>query len=103
MIWYGLMPEGRRLSLPLLFCLAIAAAMGIGLWVSALNVKYRDVRYVVPFLAQFGLYISDVGFRSSIVPVQWRLFYSVIPMVGVLAGFRWAKVGRAACRDGGCQ
>src|SRR3546814_20999142 len=67
--------------------------MGIGLWVSALNVKYRDVRYVVPFLVQFGLYISPVGFSSSIVPDQWRLLYSVNPMVGVIDGFRWAILG----------
>jgi lipopolysaccharide transport system permease protein len=67
--------------------------MGVGLWITALNVKYRDFRYIIPFIAQFGLYISPVGFSSSIVPDQWRLLYSVNPMVGVIDGFRWALLG----------
>lgn len=83
----------RLLALPLLTLVAFAAAMGAGLWLGALNVKYRDFRYVVPFIVQFGLYISPVGFSSSIVPEQWRLLYSLNPMVGVIDGFRWALLG----------
>ncbi len=83
----------RLLTLPLLTLLAFAAAMGAGLWLGALNVKYRDFRYVVPFIVQFGLYISPVGFSSSIVSEQWRLLYSLNPMVGVIDGFRWALLG----------
>jgi lipopolysaccharide transport system permease protein len=67
--------------------------MGAGLWLAALNVKYRDFRYIVPFIVQFGLYISPVGFSSSIVPSQWRWLYSLNPMVGVIDGFRWAILG----------
>ena len=72
---------------------AFAVAMGAGLWIAALNVKYRDFRYIVPFIVQFGLYISPVGFSSSVVPEQWRLLYSLNPMVGVIDGFRWAILG----------
>ena len=67
--------------------------MGAGLWIAALNVKYRDFRYIVPFVVQFGLYVSPVGFSSNIVPEQWRLLYSLNPMVGVIDGFRWAILG----------
>jgi lipopolysaccharide transport system permease protein len=67
--------------------------MGAGLWIAALNVKYRDFRIIVPFVVQFGLYISPVGFSSTIVPEQWRLLYSLNPMVGVIDGFRWAILG----------
>jgi lipopolysaccharide transport system permease protein len=67
--------------------------MGAGLWLAALTVQYRDFRFVVPFIVQFGLYISPVGFSSSIVPEQWRLLYSINPMVGVIDGFRWAILG----------
>ncbi len=90
MAWYQFWPDWRFLALPLFSALAFAAAMGAGLWLSALNVAYRDFRYVVPFLAQFGLYVSPVGFSSGIVPENWRLFYAVNPMVGVIEGFRWA-------------
>jgi lipopolysaccharide transport system permease protein len=72
----------------------MAASMGAGLWISALNVKYRDFRYIVPFIVQFGLYLSPVGFTSSIVPNGWRLLYSLNPMVGVIDGFRWAILGK---------
>jgi lipopolysaccharide transport system permease protein len=81
------------LSLPLFIAIAFAAAMGAGLWLTALNVKYRDFRYVVPFIVQIGLYISPVGFSSSIVPDKWRILYSLNPMVGVIDGFRWAILG----------
>ena len=76
--------------------MAFMASFGAGLWLSALNVKYRDFRYVVPFLVQFGLYISPVGFASAIVPPEWRLLYSLNPMVGVIDGFRWCILGDAA-------
>ena len=93
MLWYGFMPDWRLFILPLFIFVAFAAAMGAGLWIAALNVKYRDFRYIVPFVAQFGLYVSPVGFSSTIVPEQWRLLYSLNPMVGVIDGFRWAILG----------
>jgi lipopolysaccharide transport system permease protein len=93
MIWYGFAPNLRMLTLPLFIFVAFAAAMGAGLWIAALNVKYRDFRIIVPFIVQFGLYVSPVGFSSSIVPEQWRLLYSINPMVGVIDGFRWAILG----------
>ncbi len=81
------------LALPLFTCLALLASAGAGIWLAALTVKYRDFRYVVPFIVQFGLYISPVGFSSAIVPANWRLLYSLNPMVGVIDGFRWAIAG----------
>lgn len=90
MVWYEYMPDWRILVLPGFLFLSSVASFGIGLWLSSLNVKYRDFRHIVPFLVQFGLYISPVGFSSSIVPERWRLFYSINPMVGVIDGFRWA-------------
>ena len=93
MIWYGYVPTLSILALPLFIVFAFAAAMGAGLWIAALNVKYRDFRIIVPFIVQFGLYISPVGFSSSIVPDQWRLLYSLNPMAGVIDGFRWAILG----------
>ena len=93
MLWYGLAPDWRILTLPLFILIAFAAAMGAGLWTAALNVKYRDFRYIIPFVVQFGLYVSPVGFSSTIVPEQWRLLYSINPMVGVIDGFRWAILG----------
>jgi lipopolysaccharide transport system permease protein len=93
MIWYQFVPGWRILTLPIFIVIAFAAAMGTGLWLTALNVKYRDFRYIVPFVVQFGLYISPVGFSSTIVPDKWRLLYSLNPMVGVIDGFRWAILG----------
>lgn len=93
MIWYGFAPDWRILTLPLFIFIAFVAAMGAGLWIAALNVKYRDFRYIIPFVVQFGLYVSPVGFSSTIVPDQWRLLYSINPMVGVIDGFRWAILG----------
>lgn len=93
MVWYGFAPNLRMLTLPLFIFVAFAAAMGAGLWIAALNVKYRDFRIIVPFIVQFGLYVSPVGFSSNIVPEQWRLLYSLNPMVGVIDGFRWAILG----------
>ena len=91
--WYQFWPTWRLAALPLLILLAFGAAMGGGLWMASLNVKYRDFRYIVPFVVQFGLYLSPVGFSSSVVPAEWRLLYSVNPMVGVIDGFRWAILG----------
>ncbi|MEC4813842.1 MAG: ABC transporter permease [Scytonema sp. PMC 1069.18] len=93
MAWYNFVPDWRILTLPLFILIAFAASMGVGLWLAALTVEYRDFRYIVTFLVQFGLYISPVGFSSKIVPEQWRLLYSVNPMVGVIDGFRWAILG----------
>lgn len=93
MIWYGFTPSLRIFTLPIFILVAFAAAMGAGLWIAALNVKYRDFRIIVPFVVQFGLYVSPVGFSSNIVPEQWRLLYSLNPMVGVIDGFRWAILG----------
>ncbi len=90
MAWYNFVPDWRILTLPLFIVIAFAAAMGGGLWLAALNVEYRDFRYIVPFIVQFGLYVSPVGFSSARVPQQWRLLYSLNPMVGVIDGFRWA-------------
>lgn len=95
MVWYRFLPDVKILLLPAFLLMAFIASFGVGLWFSALNVKYRDVRYVVPFLVQFGLYISPVGFSSAIVPEQWRFLYFLNPMVGVIDGFRWALLGAA--------
>ncbi|NUN64253.1 ABC transporter permease [Pseudanabaena biceps] len=96
MAWYNFVPDWRVLTLPIFILIACAASMGVGLWLAALTVQYRDFRFVVPFIIQFGLYISPVGFSSSIVPEQWRLLYSINPMVGVIDGFRWAILGGQA-------
>jgi lipopolysaccharide transport system permease protein len=96
MAWYNFVPSWRILTLPLFILIAFAAALGPGLWLASLNVQYRDFRFIVPFIVQFGLYISPVGFSSSVVPEKWRLLYSINPMVGVIDGFRWAILGGAA-------
>jgi len=93
MAWYNFVPSWRIILLPGFIAIAFAAAMGAGLWLAALNVQYRDFRYVVPFLVLFGLYVSPVGFSSQLVPDRWRLLYSLNPMVGVIDGFRWAILG----------
>jgi homopolymeric O-antigen transport system permease protein len=90
MAWYGFLPDWRLLTIPLFMALAFGAAFGAGIWLCALNVRYRDFRYIVPFIVQFGLYISPVGFSSSVVPEGLRLIYACNPMVGVIDGFRWA-------------
>jgi lipopolysaccharide transport system permease protein len=90
MVWYRFLPDWRIFTLPLLIAVMFAAAIGTGLWIAALSVKYRDVRYLVPFAVQFGLYISPVGFSSSVIPDSWRLLYSLNPVVGIIEGFRWA-------------
>ena len=93
MAWYNFVPSWRILILPLFIGVAFAASIGVGLWLASLNVQYRDFRYIVPFIVQFGLYISPVGFSSSVVPEKWRLLYSLNPIVGVIDGFRWAILG----------
>jgi lipopolysaccharide transport system permease protein len=87
--WYRFLPDWRMIILPVVSFWAFCASVGPALWITSLNVKYRDFRYVVPFIVQFGLYVSPVGFSSSVVPQQWRLLYSLNPMVGVIDGFRW--------------
>jgi len=91
--YYQYTPDIRILFLPFFVLLAFIAALGLGLYVTALNVKYRDFRYVIPFAIQIGLYISPVGWSSSIVPEKWRLLYSLNPVVGVIDGFRWCIMG----------
>lgn len=93
MAWYGFMPSWRLVTLPLFLLIALATTLGAALWISALNVRYRDFRHVVPFIVQFGLYISPVGFSATVVPEKWRLLYGLNPMVGVIDGFRWAILG----------
>ncbi len=93
MLYYRYAPGWNILLLPAFILLALLASLGPGLWITALNVKYRDFRYVIPFVVQFGLYVSPVGFSSSVIPEQWRLLYSLNPMVGVIDGFRWCILG----------
>jgi lipopolysaccharide transport system permease protein len=93
MAWYNYVPDWHILTLPFFILITCAASMGVGLWLAALTVEYRDFRFVVPFIMQFGLYISPVGYSSSIVPEKWRLLYSINPMVGVIDGCRWAILG----------
>jgi len=94
MIWYQYLPGWPILLLPVFVAIAFLTSLGPALWITALNVKYRDFRYVIPFVVQLGLYVSPVGFSSSIIPEQWRLLYSINPMVGVIDGFRWCILGR---------
>ncbi len=93
MIWYKFMPGWQLALLPLFILLAVLSSLGPALWITALNVKYRDFRYIIPFIVQFGLYVSPVGFSSSVVPEQWRYLYSLNPVVGVIDGFRWCLLG----------
>ena len=89
----GALPDWRVIALPAFLALACVTAVGAGLWMAALNVKYRDFRYVVPFMIQVGMYISPVGFNSDLVPEKWRMLYALNPMVGVIDGFRWCLLG----------
>lgn len=89
LVYHQYLPPARAFMLPVFVMIAFLAAMSVGLWISALNVKYRDFRYIVPFIVQFGLFISPVGFSQKLVPEQYRLLYSLNPMVGVIDGFRW--------------
>jgi lipopolysaccharide transport system permease protein len=89
MVWYRFIPDWHLLLLPAFVILAFGAAFGAGLWLCALTVEYRDFRYIVPFIVQFGMYVSPVGFSSNIVPVKWQFLFAMNPMVGVIDGFRW--------------
>jgi lipopolysaccharide transport system permease protein len=95
MAYYGIVPGVAILTLPLFILLAIMTALGVGLWLSALNVQYRDVRYTIGFLTQFWLFATPVAYPSSIVPAPWRALYGLNPMAGVVEGFRWALLGKA--------
>ena len=93
MAWYGFMPNWQIVFLPLFVVLAVLASLGPALFITALNVKYRDFRFIIPFIVQFGLYVSPVGFSSAVVPDAWRFWYSLNPVVGVIDGFRWCLLG----------
>jgi len=93
MFYYGISLTWNLLWLPAFLLLALVTALGVGLWLSAMNVQYRDIRYAVPFLVQFWMFISPVAYPSSMVPEQWRILYGINPMVGVIEGFRWAMLG----------
>lgn len=93
MIWYRFAPPTAVLLLPGFILLLFAGSLGTGLWISALMVEYRDFRFIVPFIVQFGLYISPVGFQSSVVPERFRFLYALNPMVGIIDGFRWCILG----------
>jgi len=95
MAWYGIVPTVGILFVPLLALFAVLAALGIGLWLAALNCLYRDVRYTVPFLTQIWMYASPIAYPSSLVPDSWRWLYSLNPMVGIIDGFRWALLDAA--------
>ncbi|NBB23598.1 ABC transporter permease [Porphyrobacter sp. SLTP] len=95
MVVFGALPDWRILLLPAFILLAIMTALGPALIMASLNVRYRDFRFIVPFVVQFGLYVSPVGFSSSIIPEEWRLLYSMNPVVGVIDGFRWCLLGGA--------
>jgi lipopolysaccharide transport system permease protein len=90
MVMYGVLPTTNVMWLPLLLVLAFATALGVGLWLSALNVKYRDVRHTIPFLTQFWLFATPIAYPSTLLSESWRIVYALNPMVGVVEGFRWA-------------
>lgn len=93
LVWFGVVPSWRLALFPVLFVFTFLSCLGPALWVASVNVKYRDFRYVIPFVVQLGLYVSPVGYSSEVVPSGWRFAYSLNPMVGVIDGFRWAVVG----------
>jgi lipopolysaccharide transport system permease protein len=93
MVWYRFLPGWQILVLPAFIVLAFLASIGPALWITSLNVRYRDFRIIIPFIVQLGLYVSPVGFSSTVVPAEWRLVYALNPMVGVIDGFRWCILG----------
>ena len=95
MVWYGVRPTWAVLTLPFFVIFTMVTALGVGLWLSALNVQYRDVRYTLTFIVQFWLIASPVAYSSTLVPARWRPFYGLNPMAGVIEGFRWALLGKA--------
>ena len=96
MVWYRFIPGWSICCLPFFVLIALSASFGPSLLIASINVKYRDFRYVTPFIVQFGLYISPVGFSSQVIPEKWRLLYSLNPMVGVIDGFRWCILGKSS-------
>jgi len=96
MAWYHMAPSWAVLTLPFFVLFAIVTALAVGLWLSALNVQYRDVRYTLTFIVQFWLIASPVAYSATLVPAKWRPFYGLNPMAGVIAGFRWALLGKTA-------
>jgi len=94
LVWYRYWPHWPLAALPLLMVMAFLLAWGAGLWISALSVQYKDFRYIIPFTVQIGLYLSPVGYDSSLVPADWRIWYALNPMVGLIEGFRWSVTGR---------
>jgi len=100
MIWYGFMPGWQLVFLPAVVAMSFALSLGLGLFLAALNVEYRDFRYVVPFIVQFGMFISPVAFSTADVPERWRMLYSLNPMVGIIDGFRWSLLGGDALPPG---
>jgi lipopolysaccharide transport system permease protein len=95
MAFYGIPLTARLLALPVLLLLALMTAMAVGFWLSALNVEYRDVRIVVPFLTQFWMYATPIAYSGTIIPEKWRLLYALNPLTGVVEGFRWALLGKS--------
>jgi lipopolysaccharide transport system permease protein len=96
MLIYGIAPTAAIWVLPFFLLLAVASATGVGLWLSALNVQYRDIRHIVPFLTQFWMYATPIAYSSELIPANWRWLYSLNPMTGVVEGFRWALLGKSA-------
>jgi homopolymeric O-antigen transport system permease protein len=94
MILYGISPGWTLVAIPIFLAITLCLALGLGLWFSSMNVQYRDIRYLVPFLLQFGMYVSPVAYTTSIVPIPLRLLYAFNPMVGIIDGFRWAVLKR---------
>jgi lipopolysaccharide transport system permease protein len=94
MVWFGIAPSIHILALPAFILLALIAALSVGLWLSAVNVRYRDVGHAIPFLIHLGMFASPVAYPVSVIPEKWRLIYSLNPMYGVIEGFRWALLGK---------
>jgi lipopolysaccharide transport system permease protein len=94
MLWFGVTPGWGVLVLPVFLWLALATALSVSLWLAPLNVRYRDIRYALPFLVQIWMFASPVAYPVSIVPEQWRLLYGMNPLVGIIEGFRWALLGK---------
>jgi lipopolysaccharide transport system permease protein len=99
MLWYGFLPSWQIVALPFFILLAFGLAFGSGLFFAALNVEYRDFRYIVPFIVQFGLFVSPIAFSTADVPQKWRALYALNPLVGIIDGFRWSLLGGQAALD----
>jgi lipopolysaccharide transport system permease protein len=93
MLYYGILPGGKVIWLPVLLLLTLTTSLGVSLWLSALNVHFRDVRHIIPFLTQLWLFATPIAYPSSLLSEPWRTLYSINPMVGVVEGFRWALLG----------